>query len=65
MRQIGAKRKPDLRWQVTALGALHEASKHYLLGLLEDSNMLAIHAKRTTIMKADMRLARALRGDTK
>jgi len=39
------------------------AAEMYLVGLMEDSNDLAIHAKRVTIMPSDMQLAKRLRGD--
>ena len=35
----------------------------YLIGLFEDSYLCALHAKRVTLMKKDMILARRLRGD--
>ena len=34
--------------------ALQEASEAYLVGLFEDTNLCAIHAKRVTIMPKDM-----------
>ena len=37
--------------------ALQESAEAYLVGLLEDSNLCAIHAKRVTIMLKDMQLA--------
>ncbi|CAI4044849.1 hypothetical protein SKDZ_11G1580 [Saccharomyces kudriavzevii ZP591] len=52
----------DLRWQSMAIMALQEASEAYLVGLLEHTNLLALHAKRITIMKKDMQLARRIRG---
>ena len=33
------------------------------VGLFEDCNICAVHAKRVTIMPADMSLARRIRGD--
>ena len=33
------------RWTVGAVDALHEALEDYLMTLLEDANLLAIHAK--------------------
>ena len=36
----------DMRFQSSALLALQEAAEAYLVGLFEDSNMCAIHAKR-------------------
>ena len=44
----------DLRFQSAAIIALQEASKAYLAGLFEDSNLCAIHAKQVTIMPKDI-----------
>lgn len=52
----------QLRWQSIAILALQEASEAYLVGLLEHTNLLALHAKRITIMRKDMQLARRIRG---
>ena len=43
--------------------ALQEATEAYLIQLLEDSNLCAIHAKRVTILPKDMHLARRIRGE--
>lgn len=56
-------RTVDLRFQSAALGALQEAAEAYLVGLFEDSNLAAIHAKRITIMPKDIQLARRIRGE--
>ena len=40
------------------MAALQEATEAYLVGLFEDTNLCAIHAKRVTIMPKDMQLAR-------
>ena len=55
--------KLDLRLQSTAVLALQEAAESYLIGLFEDVNLCAIHAKRVTIMPKDMQLARRIRGE--
>jgi histone H3/H4 len=34
------------RWQSLAIEALQEAAEAYLVGLFEDANLCAIHAKR-------------------
>jgi histone H3 len=47
----------------TAVLALQEASEAYLVGLFEDTNLCAIHAKRVTIMPKDIQLARRIRGE--
>mmetsp|Transcript_17539 Transcript_17539/g.32995 ORF Transcript_17539/g.32995 Transcript_17539/m.32995 type:complete len:217 (+) Transcript_17539:75-725(+) len=44
-----------------ALLALQEASEQFLIGVLEDANMCAIHHKRVTIMPKDMTLVSRLR----
>lgn len=53
----------QLRFQSSAYLALQEASESYLIGLLEDANVCAIHAQRITIMKKDLDLARRIRGE--
>uniref|UniRef100_A0A7S3CMB8 Core Histone H2A/H2B/H3 domain-containing protein n=2 Tax=Eukaryota TaxID=2759 RepID=A0A7S3CMB8_9SPIT len=53
----------EMRWQVSAVAALQEAMEAYLVGLLEDSQLASIHAKRVTVMPKDMQLARRLRGE--
>lgn len=51
-----------LQWQSQAILCLQEASEAYLVGLLEHTNLCAIHGGRVTIMRKDMELARRLRG---
>ena len=63
VREIAAEMKNDLRFQTTAILALQEASEAYLVGLFEDTNLCAIHAKRVTIMAKDIQLARRIRGE--
>ena len=48
VREIGQEFKSDLRFQSTAILALQEAAESYLVGLFEDGNLCAIHAKRVT-----------------
>ncbi|KNC23910.1 hypothetical protein FF38_01323 [Lucilia cuprina] len=55
VREIAQDFKTDLR--------LQEASEAYLVGLFEDTNLCAIHAKRVTIMPKDIQLARGIRGE--
>jgi histone H3 len=43
--------------------ALQEAAEAYLVGIFEDTNLCAIHAKRVTIMTKDLALARRIRGE--
>ena len=63
VREIAQDFKADLRFQSAAIMALQEASEAYLVGLFEDSNLCAIHAKRVTIMPKDIQLARRIRGE--
>ncbi|KAL3802215.1 hypothetical protein HJC23_001759 [Cyclotella cryptica] len=63
VREIAQDFKTDLRFQSTAVLALQEASEAYLVGLFEDTNLCAIHAKRVTIMPKDIQLARRIRGE--
>lgn len=64
VREIAQDTKIDLKFQSQAVLALQEAAEAYLVGLFEDTNLCAIHAKRVTIMPKDMQLARRLRGET-
>lgn len=50
------------RFQSTAVLALQEASEAFLVGVFEDTNLCAIHAKRVTIMNRDMQLALRIHG---
>ena len=55
--------KTGYRFQSTAVLAIQEAAEAYLVGLFEDTNLCAIHAKRVTIMPKDIQLARRIRGE--
>ena len=65
VREIAGEFKGDLRFQSQAILALQEATEAYVVGLFEDTNLFAIHAKRVTIMPKDMQLARRIRGEHK
>ena len=64
VREIASDFKTDLRFQSSAVLALQEAAEAYMVGLFEDTNLCAIHAKRVTIMPKDMQLARRIRGES-
>jgi len=53
----------SLQWQSIALEAIQHASEDYIIGLMEDANLSALHAKRVTIMPKDIHLARRIRGN--
>jgi len=63
VREIAQNFKTDLRFQSSAILALQEATEAYMVGLFEDTNLCAIHAKRVTIMPKDIQLARRIRGE--
>ena len=60
VREIAQTYSPYLQFQSGAILALQEAAEAYLVGLLEDSNLCAIYAKRVTIMPKDMQLVRRI-----
>ena len=63
VREIAQDFKTDLRFQREAIAALQEAGEAYLVGLFEDTNLCAIHAKHVTIMPKDIQLARRIWGE--
>ncbi|XP_072957847.1 histone H3.3a-like [Typha angustifolia] len=62
-REIAQNYKTELRFQSHGVLALQEAAEAYLVGLFEDTNLCALHAKRLTIMPKDLQLARRIRGE--
>ncbi|BHF81336.1 hypothetical protein SprV_0702446600 [Sparganum proliferum] len=62
VREIAQDFKTYLRLQSSAVSALQEASEACLVGLFEDTNLCAIHAKRVTVMPKDIQLARRRKG---
>ena len=63
VREIAQDFKTDLRFQSAAILCLQESAEAYVVGLLEDTNLCAIHAKQVTIMPRDIQLARRIRGE--
>ena len=63
IRDLAQGMSAQIRFQSQALLALQEATEAYLVGLFEDTNLCAIHARRVTIMCKDMQLARRIRGE--
>ena len=53
----------QVRFQSTAIVVLQEAAENFIVGLFEDVNLLAVHAKRVTVMPRDIRLALRIKGD--
>ena len=56
VREIVQKRREGLKLQSLAVLALQEASEAFLVGLMKQANLCAIHAKRVTIMPRDIQL---------
>ena len=52
----------QVRFQSTVIATLKEAA-NFIVGLFEDVNLLAVHAKRVTVMPRDIRLAVRIQGD--
>lgn len=63
VRELATSQKEGLRFQSSAVLAIQEASESYMISLLADTNLCAIHAQRVTIMPRDIKLARRLRGE--
>jgi histone H3 len=63
VQEIAQDFKEDLRFQSTAMLATQESAKAYLVGVLEDTNLCAIHDKHVTVMPKDMQLACRICGD--
>lgn len=63
VKSIAQESKQEVRFQSSAIMALQEACEAYMVGLFEDTNLCAIHARRVTIMVRDMQLARRIRGE--
>ena len=63
VKEISQQFVNEIRFTSLSICALQEAAEAYLVGLFEDTNMCAIHAKRVTIMPKDILLARRIRGD--
>ena len=53
-----------LRWHSAAAVALQEALEAYLVHLFEDAQLVAIHAKRITVMVPNTQTTHHVRGET-
>merc|ERR1711920_101850 len=63
VKEIGRRISGDtLHFTAEALLAIQEASEDFIVHMLEDSNLCAIHARRITITSKDLQLARRIRG---
>ena len=62
VRELAVDIDNQKRFQESALRAIQEAAEAYIVSLLEEANLCAIHAKRITIQPKDLQLAKRLRG---
>ena len=53
----------EVHFPSTAIAALQEAAENFIVGLFEDVNLLAVHARCVTIMPQDIQLALRIKGD--
>ena len=63
IKEISSKYFPDARYSYGAIDAVQQCVESYMIGLFEDTQLCAVHAKRMTCMTKDMRLARRIRGE--
>ena len=59
----GKVTKCPLHWTKGAIDVLHEGAEVYMVTLMEDANLLAIHARDVTVQPWDIQLARRIRND--
>ena len=65
VREIVQKKGEGLKLQSSAVLALQEAGEAFIVGLMEQANLCASHAKWVTIMSRDIQLACRIQGDFK
>jgi histone H3 len=63
LREVAQSQKEGLRWSASAVAAVQEATESYIISLLSDANLCALHTRRVTAMPRDLQLARRLRGE--
>ena len=63
VRELATLQKEGLRFQSSAVQAIQEATESYVISLLADTTLCAIHTRRVTIQPKDVQLALRLRGE--
>ena len=63
IREVGQDFATNLRYTKGAQELLQFATEQYMVALLEDAQISAIHAKRLTVIPEDLALARRIRGE--
>lgn len=61
--EIGQDFKADLHFHPAALRVMVEALQCYLISLLEDANLQALHGERDFVSRIDIQIARRIRGE--
>lgn len=62
VKSLTNERFEGIRFQTSALHALQEACEDFIVNVLADTNLCALHGKRVTILPKDMQLALRIRG---
>ena len=63
MRETAEGHKAGLRFAASAISAIQEATEAFVISLLSDANLTALHANRVTALPRDLQLVRRLRGE--
>ena len=63
VREVAETHKAGLRFAASAVAAIQEATESFVISLLSDANLTALHANRVTAMPRDLQLVRRLRGE--
>ena len=63
VREVAETHKAGLRFQASAVAAIQEATEAFVVSLLSDANLAALHSGRVTAMPRDLQLVRRLRGE--
>jgi histone H3/H4 len=63
IQEIAQDYKTDLGYSLESLQLLHAAAEDYLIGILQDAKIEAIHARREEIFVKDLQCARYTRGE--
>lgn len=62
VKSLTNERFEGIRFQTSALHALQEACEDFIVNVLADTNLCALHGKRVTILPKDLQLALRIRG---
>jgi len=63
VREVAQEYTNAPRSQASAVLAPQEAAEAYLVGIFQDAQLSAVHAKRVTVMSKDIQLTRRIRGE--